>query len=82
MRGWALPKQQQETDMNSEIRELSDAELAGIGGGGVNIVTDKGYVGVEITVGGYGIAVWATGGSVCGSVITPSNPTGTPGHCT
>jgi hypothetical protein len=46
------------------------------------LVTDTGYVGLEVSVGGYGFAVWATGGSVCGSVITPKNPTGTPGHCT
>jgi hypothetical protein len=45
------------------------------------IVTDKGYIGIEIKVGGYGVAVWATGGSVCGSIITPQNPAGIPGHC-
>lgn len=66
----------------AKLEELSGAELDSVTGGGLNVVTDKGYVGVEVTVGGYGFAVWATGGSVCGSVITPKNPTGTPGHCT
>jgi hypothetical protein len=67
---------------NREIRELSDAELTRVTGGDISIVTDKDYAGIQVTVGGYGFAVWATGGSVCGSVITPKNPTGTPGHCT
>jgi hypothetical protein len=66
----------------SEIRELSNAELETVSGGDVSLVTDKGYVGLQVTVAGYGFAVWATGGSVCGSIVTPSNPTGTPGHCT
>jgi hypothetical protein len=66
----------------AELEELSGAELDSVTGGGLNVVTGKGYVGVEVTVGGYGFAVWATGGSVCGSVITPKNRTGTPGHCT
>lgn len=66
----------------ANLTELSGAELDLVTGGGLNVVTAKGYVGVEVTVGGYGVAVWATGGSVCGSVITPKNPTGTPGHCT
>jgi hypothetical protein len=69
-------------DKRAKAAELCDAELDLVTGGGLNVVTDKGYVGVEVTVGGYGFAVWATGGSVCGSVITPKNPTGTPGHCT
>ena len=64
------------------MSELSINELDTISGGKVSLVTDKGYVGLEVTVGGYGFAVWATGGSVCGAVITPKNPTGTPGHCT
>ena len=68
--------------MNRDISELNLEQLAAVSGGGINLVTDEGYVGLEVTVGGYGFAVWATGGSVCGSVITPSNPTGSPGHCT
>jgi len=60
---------------------LTFAELDAVSAGGVNIVTDTGYVGIEIKVGGYGVAVWATGGSICGSVITPQNPAGAPGHC-
>ncbi len=64
------------------MRELPMDELEMVNGGKVSLVTDKGYVGLEVSIGGYGFAVWATGGSVCGSVITPSNPTGTPGHCT
>ena len=66
----------------ANLTELSGAELDLVTGGGLNVVTDKSYVGVELTVGGYGFAVWATGGSVCGSVITPKNPTGSPGQCT
>jgi hypothetical protein len=62
--------------------ELSTAELDAVNGGKFSIVTDKGYVGIEVSIAGYGFAVWATGGSVCGGVITPKNPTGTPGHCT
>jgi hypothetical protein len=53
---------------------LSFAEPDAVSAGEVNIVTDTGYVGIEIKVGGYGVAVWATGGSICGSVITPQNP--------
>jgi len=64
------------------MSELSMDELETVNGGKFSVVTDKGYVGVEVSIAGYGFAVWATGGSVCGSVITPKNPTGTPGHCT
>jgi bacteriocin-like protein len=69
---------QQEKIMN----ELSMNELDAVNGGKFSVVTDKGYIGLEVSIGGYGFAVWATQGSVCGSTITPSNPTGTPGHCT
>jgi bacteriocin-like protein len=64
------------------MNELSIDELDAVNGGKFSVVTDKGYIGVEVSIFGYGVAVWATGGSLCGSVITPSNPTGTPGHCT
>jgi len=64
------------------MSELSMNELDTVNGGKISLVTDKGYIGLEVSIGGYGFAVWATGGSVCGSTITPSNPTGTPGHCT
>lgn len=55
------------------IRELNVAELDAVYGGGVTLVSEKGYVGVEISVGGYGVAIWATNGSVCASVTTPTN---------
>jgi hypothetical protein len=64
------------------MSELSMDELETVNGGKFSVVADKGYVGIEVSIAGYGFAVWATGGSVCGSVITPKNPTGTPGHCT
>ncbi|MDI1262589.1 MAG: hypothetical protein PS018_04960 [bacterium] len=64
------------------MSELKMDELETVNGGKVSVVTDKGYLGIEVSVFGYGFAVWATGGSICGSTITPKNPTGTPGHCT
>ena len=51
------------------MSELSMNELDTVNGGKISLVTDKGYIGLEVSVGGYGFAVWATGGSVCGSVI-------------
>jgi hypothetical protein len=69
---------QQEAIMN----QLSMDELDTVNGGKISLVTDTGYIGLEVSIGGYGFAVWATGGSICGSTITPKNPTGTPGHCT
>jgi hypothetical protein len=64
--------------MNSQTYELSMDQLDAVNGGGITIVAEKGYVGVEIKVGGYGVAIWATQGSVCTSVTTPtSNPGGT-----
>ncbi len=68
--------------MATDARELNIDELNMVCGGDVSVVIDKGYIGVQVTVGGYGFAVWGTGGSVCGSVITPKNPAGVPGHCT
>ena len=64
------------------MSEMRMDELDAVNGGKFLLVTDKGYVGLEISIGGYGFAVWATQGSLCGSLISPSNPTGTPGHCT
>jgi hypothetical protein len=65
------PKKQ-ESDMNSQIYELSMDELDAVSGGGATVVAEKGYVGIEINIGGYGVAIWATNGSVCASVTTPS----------
>lgn len=55
------------------IQELSSQELDQVIGGKVTVVAEKGYVGIEISVGGYGVAVWATEGSVCGQVVTPKS---------
>jgi hypothetical protein len=63
--------------MNNEICELSMDELDAVNGGEVTVVIEKGYVGIEIKIGGYGVAVWATEGSVCGSVTTPTHNGGT-----
>ena len=65
--------------MNSHCRELSVEELNAASAGSIDIVVDKGYVGVEVHVGGYGFAVWTTGGSVCGATYTPTH---TGGSCT
>jgi hypothetical protein len=53
------------------IRPLSLEELNLVSGGEITVVAEKGYVGIEISIGGYGIAVWATEGSICGQVKTP-----------
>lgn len=63
--------------MNNEIRELSMDELDTIAGGQVTIVADKDYVGLEVRIGGYGFGVWATGGSLCGAIFTPTHNGGT-----
>jgi hypothetical protein len=63
--------------MNEEIRELGMDELDTVSGGDITVVAEKGYVGIEISIGGYGVAVWATGGSVCGAINTPSHRGGT-----
>jgi hypothetical protein len=64
--------------MNSQTCELNISQLDAVNGGGITVVAEKGYVGIEIKVGGYGVAIWATEGSVCTSVTTPtSNPGGT-----
>jgi hypothetical protein len=59
------------------IRPLSLEELDLVSGGEITVVAEKGYVGIEVSIGGYGFAIWATGGSVCGQVKTPhSNHSG------
>ena len=63
--------------MNNQICEMSMDELDAVSGGKFTIVAEKGYVGIEISIGGYGIAVWATGGSVCGAVTYPGHQGGT-----
>jgi hypothetical protein len=54
------------------ISELNSEELDHVNGGEVTVTVEKGYVGIEVSIGGYGIAVWATGGSICGQVKTPN----------
>jgi hypothetical protein len=68
---------EQERDMNNQIRELSMDELDRVSGGNITVVADKDYVGIEISIGGYGFGVWVTGGSVCGAINTPSHRGGT-----
>ena len=63
--------------MSSQICELSTDGLDAASGGGITVVAEKGYVGIEIRVGGYGIALWATEGSVRGSVRYPGPNGGT-----
>jgi hypothetical protein len=60
--------------------ELTMDQLDRVSGGGITVVADKSYVGLEIKIGGYSVAVWVTGGSVCGSVSSPGHPGG--GKCT
>ena len=54
------------------IYELRLDELNRVGGGEITVVAEPGYVGIEVSIGGYGLAVWATGGSICGQVKTPN----------
>lgn len=63
--------------MNNDIRELTISELGDVSGGDVTVVVEKGYVGIEVSFGGYGVGVWVTGGSVCGAINTPSHRGGT-----
>jgi hypothetical protein len=58
--------------MASDMRELTMDELDAVSGGELTVTVEKGYVGIEVSIGGYGIAVWATGGSICGQVVTPN----------
>ena len=57
----------------TDICELNSDELDQVNAGEVTVTVEKGYVGIEVSIGGYGIAVWATGGSICGQVKTPSS---------
>ena len=63
--------------MSNAINELSMDDLDAVNGGAVTVVVDKGYVGIEITIGGYGFGVWATGGSLCGALFSPGHRGGT-----
>ena len=63
--------------MNDQIHELSMDELDAASAGKLTVVAERGYVGIEISVGGYGIAVWVTEGSVCGAVTYPGHKGGT-----
>ena len=67
--------------MPTNVYELNIDKVDMVSGGDVSVVIVKEYIGVPVTIGGYGFAVWGTEGSVCGSVITPKNPAGVPGHC-
>ena len=53
------------------VRELTIDEIDLVSGGEITVVAEKGYVGIEISIGGYGVAVWVTEGSLCGQVTTP-----------
>ena len=64
------------------MNELSMNELDTVNGGKISLDLDTGYIGLEVSIGGYGFAIWATQGSLCGSGISPKNPIGAPGHCT
>ena len=65
--------------MNSQTYELSMDQLNAVNGGGLTIIAEKGCVGVEIKVGGYGVAILATQGSVCTSCTSVTTPTSNPG---
>jgi hypothetical protein len=52
-------------------KELSMDELDRVSGGDITLVADKGYVGLEIKLGGYSVAVWVTQGEAHGKVTTP-----------
>jgi hypothetical protein len=58
---------------NLSICALNSEELDHVCGGEVTLTVEKGYVGIEVSIGGYGVAVWATGGSICSQVKTPSS---------
>ena len=63
--------------MRNDTCELSMDQLDHVNGGEVTVVVDKGYVGIQIMVGGYGFGVWVTGGSLCGATFTPKHIGGT-----
>ena len=54
------------------ICELNFEELDEVNGGEVTVVVDKGYAGIEVSIGGYGFGIWVTGGSICGQIKTPN----------
>ena len=62
-----------QANSSQDIRALTSGELDLISGGAITVVAEKGYVGIEISIGGYGIGVWATGGSICGQIKTPTS---------
>ena len=62
--------------MNNQTEMRMD-ELDTASGGKITLVAEKGYVGLEVSVGGFGFAVWVTGGSVCGSLTYPGHKGGT-----
>ena len=63
--------------MNSEIHELSLDQLDAASAGRFAVVAEKGYIGIEIGIGSWGVAIWATGGSICGAVNYPGHQGGT-----
>jgi hypothetical protein len=58
---------------DNTMRPLTIEELSAVSGGGIVVEADDGYFGIEISIGGYGVGVWVTGGSVCGQVKTPGS---------
>ena len=42
------------------MNELRMDELDTVNGGKISLVTDKGYIGLEVTIGGYGFATGRT----------------------
>ena len=63
--------------MRNDTCELSMDQLDHVNGGEDTVVVDKGYVGIQIMVGGYGFGVWVTGGSLCGATFSPKHIGGT-----
>ncbi|MBX9650353.1 MAG: hypothetical protein K2X57_25245 [Xanthobacteraceae bacterium] len=63
--------------MSNAHSEMTIDELDTVAAGKVTVVVEKGYVGIEISIGNYGVAVWATGGSLCGAVNYPGHRGGT-----
>jgi hypothetical protein len=52
------------------MEALDHVTGGGKGGANITVAADKNYVGLEVSFGGYSVAVWVSGGSVCGSVTT------------
>ena len=61
------------------MEALDHVTGGGKGGANITVAADKNYVGLEVSFGGYSVAVWVSGGSACGSVSTPK---GTHAGCT